>query len=265
MDVYLNSENAKSSTFSVQKTRSEIELNPKETGEVQRRWKLFIGGQSAAWEAFSPDRPKFLADSHFAPSDQGWGINLSKSANRLAAIRGLDGSMGRIWDSQTREAVRPNSWWCTFLTIKWGGDWGRLTVYILSSTFTSLLQDACCLLWANNFWTVVFSLKMKTKLLWSFLKEWTGGKTASSPDRKLPTFASIWIRHLRLLFGFVTWDLPYVCIWMSLEICDRIFIWMLLEIFNYMCIYIPKALYSLCHRGLAYFNHISYIQKQETC
>ena len=218
MDVYLNSENAKSSTFSVQKTRSEIELNPKETGEVQRRWKLFIGGQSAAWEAFSPDRPKFLADSHFAPSDQGWGINLSKSANRLAAIRGLDGSMGRIWDSQTREAVWPNSWWCTFLTIKWGGDWGRLTVYILSSTFTSLLQDACCLLWANNFWTVVFSVKMKTKLLWSFLKEWTWGKTASSSDRKLPTFASIWmsleisiwIRHLRFaicLYLDVTWDL----------------------------------------------------------
>ena len=107
MDVNLNSENAKSSAFSVQKTRSEIDLNPKETAKVQRRWKLFIGGQSAAWEAFSPDRPKFLADSHFAPSDQGWGINLWKSANRLAAIRGLDGSMGRIWDSQTREAVGP--------------------------------------------------------------------------------------------------------------------------------------------------------------
>ena len=106
MDVNLNSENAKSSTFSVQKTRSEIDLDPKETGEVQRRWKLFICRQSAAGEAFSPDRWNFLADSHLAPSDQGWGINLSKSANRLA-FRGLGGSMGRIWDSQTWEAVWP--------------------------------------------------------------------------------------------------------------------------------------------------------------
>ena len=127
----------------------------------------------------------------------------------------VDGQDLRFSDSGS---CWPNSWWCTFLTIKWGGDWGRLTVYILSSTFTSLLQDAYCLLWANNFWTVVFSLKMKTKLLWSFLKEWTWGKTASSSDRKLPTFASIWmsleiyiwIRHLRFticLYLDVIWDL----------------------------------------------------------